>query len=362
LDEIGAMPLALQARLLRAIEQRTVRPVGTASEIATNVRIVAASNARLRDLADSGHFRSDLLFRLSAFELDLPALRDRGTDALELAEHFLSGLPNAGAPRALGDSAKQALLGYSWPGNVRELENAIRAAVALSSGKTLQASDLPPRIREAQKARGGDSGRVDLDALERAHIERVLRETGGNRSEAARQLGIDRVTLYRKMKRYRVAGCVSPTHAGSPSRGPTLRRSVPRAARAREPDLLRRCVARLQIRAAARGHVDREPIELSMQGPAIDAQQARRASAVSIDRAQHGLDVLPFDCGPARVVRARLAGVTTACLNGLGQITLAGRRIVVVGDDEVDAALSGFQSRADAGDAAVDGDDDPRAF
>ncbi len=206
LDEIGAMPLALQARLLRAIEQHTVRPVGTACEIATNVRIVAASNARLRDLADSGHFRSDLLFRLSAFELDLPALRDRGTDVLELAEHFLSALPNSGAPRTLGDSAKQALVGYSWPGNVRELENAIRAAVALSPGKTLQATDLPPRIRESQRARSGDSARVDLDALERTHIERVLRETGGNRSEAARQLGIDRVTLYRKMKRYQVAG------------------------------------------------------------------------------------------------------------------------------------------------------------
>jgi len=206
LDEIGTMPLALQARLLRAIEQRSVRPVGTSAEIATNVRIVAASNARLRDLADSGHFRNDLLFRLSAFELDLPALRDRGTDVIELAEHFLKTLPGSSAPRLLGESAKQALLAYSWPGNVRELENAVRAAVALSSGKTLEAVDLPARIRELHKTRSSDSGRVDLDALERAHIERVLQETGGNRSEAARQLGIDRVTLYRKMKRYQVAG------------------------------------------------------------------------------------------------------------------------------------------------------------
>src|SRR4051812_7224062 len=151
LDEIGTMPLALQARLLRAIEQRSVRPVGTSAEIATNVRIVAASNARLRDLADSGHFRNDLLFRLSAFELDLPALRDRGTDVLELAEHFLKTLPGVSAPRLLGESAKQALLAYSWPGNVRELENAVRAAVALSSGKTVELNDLPPRIREAQR-------------------------------------------------------------------------------------------------------------------------------------------------------------------------------------------------------------------
>jgi len=206
LDEIGAMPLGLQARLLRAIEQRAVRPVGTVGEVATNVRIVAASNARLRDLADSGQFRSDLLFRLSTFELDLPSLRERGNDVLELAEYFLKNIANGGTPRVLGESAKLALLAYSWPGNVRELENGIRAAVAMSSSRTLEASDLPLRVRESHKARGNDSARVDLDALERTHIERVLRETGGNRSEAARQLGIDRVTLYRKMKRYEVAG------------------------------------------------------------------------------------------------------------------------------------------------------------
>ncbi|HTA88956.1 MAG TPA: sigma-54 dependent transcriptional regulator [Polyangiaceae bacterium] len=205
LDEIGAMPFGLQARLLRAIEQRSVRPLGTVEEVARNVRIVAASNARLRDLADSGHFRNDLLFRLSAFELDLPALRERGNDVIELAEHFLGSFSNASAPRVLSDAAKQALLMYTWPGNVRELENGIRAAIALSRGKTLELSELPARVREAHKSRG-DYNRVDLDALERAHIERVLRETGGNRSEAARQLGIDRVTLYRKMKRYQVTG------------------------------------------------------------------------------------------------------------------------------------------------------------
>jgi two-component system response regulator HydG len=204
LDEIGAMPLGLQARLLRAIEQRSVRSLGTVGEVATNVRIVAASNARLRDLADSGQFRSDLLFRLSAFELALPALRDRGSDVIELALHFLGSFANTNAPRVLSDAAKQALLAYDWPGNVRELENSIRAAVALTQSKTLELSELPARVREAHKSRG-DLSRVDLDALERAHIERVLRETGGNRSEAARQLGIDRVTLYRKMKRYQVS-------------------------------------------------------------------------------------------------------------------------------------------------------------
>ncbi|HEY4105039.1 MAG TPA: sigma-54 dependent transcriptional regulator [Polyangiaceae bacterium] len=204
LDEIGAMPLGLQARLLRAIEQRSVRSVGTIGEVSTNVRIIAASNARLRDLANSGQFRSDLLFRLSAFELDLPPLRDRCSDVIELAEHFLRAFTGTSGPRVLSEAAKQALLAYNWPGNVRELENGIRATVALSRGKTLDVPELPVRVREAYKNRG-DSSRVDLDALERTHIERVLRETGGNRSEAARQLGIDRVTLYRKMKRYQVS-------------------------------------------------------------------------------------------------------------------------------------------------------------
>ncbi|MEP7050305.1 MAG: sigma-54 dependent transcriptional regulator [Pseudomonadota bacterium] len=205
LDEIGAMPLGLQARLLRAIEQSSIRPVGSVGEIAVNVRIVAASNARLRDLADAGRFRSDLLFRLSAFELDLPPLRERDTDVLELATHFLEAFSTTDSPIILGESAKEALLSYSWPGNVRELENGMRAAVALTQGKTLEASGLPLRVREAHKTRCGSGTRVDLDALERTHIERVLRETGGNRSEAARQLGIDRVTLYRKMKRYEVS-------------------------------------------------------------------------------------------------------------------------------------------------------------
>ena len=201
LDEIGAMPLALQARLLHVIAQQGPEP-----EI--SVRIVAASTAQLRAMAESGQFRSDLLFRLSAYELDLPALRDRGNDVLELAEHFLNALRHPGKARVLGESAKQALLSYDWPGNVRELENSIRAAVALSSGTTLEASNLPARIRQPRTASGAAPDRVDrvdLDALERAHIERVLRETGGNRSEAARQLGIDRVTLYRKMKRYEVS-------------------------------------------------------------------------------------------------------------------------------------------------------------
>lgn len=205
LDEIGAMPLALQARLLRAIEQRAIRSVGTVDEVFVDVRVVAATNARLREVARAGKFRSDLLFRLSAFEIELPPLRARESDVQELAHHFLREFA-PGRRLELSPEAAIALSAYAWPGNVRELENCIRAAVAVSEHHVLEIIDLPQRIQNAVHGgeRAPDSGSVELDAVERRHIERVLREAGGNRSEAARKLGIDRVTLYRKMKRYRV--------------------------------------------------------------------------------------------------------------------------------------------------------------
>jgi len=202
LDEVSSMPLPLQARLLRAIEHPSVRPLGTAAEVPTDVRIVAATNSRLRTLSEAGLFRSDLMFRLSAFELDLPNLRERGTDVLELAAHFLQRTSGNAPARTLTEAAKRCLLNYNWPGNVRELENALRSAVALSQSPLLDVAELPARLRASHGPRGKEASGADLDALERVHIERVLKETGGNRSEAARQLGIDRVTLYRKMKRY----------------------------------------------------------------------------------------------------------------------------------------------------------------
>jgi two-component system, NtrC family, response regulator AtoC len=205
LDEIGAMPVALQARLLRAIEQRAIRAVGTIDEVFVDVRVVAATNARLREIAATGQFRADLLFRLSAFEVELPPLRARGNDIEELARHFLIKYA-AGQRHDLTAEALVALRTYSWPGNVRELENSIHAAMAISEDGRLDVDDLPARIKHASP--GGeaapDPSSVELDLVERRHIERVLREANGNRSEAARKLGIDRVTLYRKMKRYRV--------------------------------------------------------------------------------------------------------------------------------------------------------------
>ncbi len=205
LDEIGAMPVLLQARLLRAIEQRAIRAVGTVDEVFVDVRVAAATNARLREIAAAGHFRSDLLFRLSAFEVELPPLRARGNDVEELARHFLAKF----SPEqrfSLTPEALVALRTYSWPGNVRELENCVHAAMAISEGGVIDVGDLPARVRNAGPAgeAAPDPGSVELELVERRHIERVLREANGNRSEAARKLGIDRVTLYRKMKRYRV--------------------------------------------------------------------------------------------------------------------------------------------------------------
>ncbi len=203
LDEIGAMPVNLQARLLRAIEQRAIRAVGTVEEVFVDVRVAAATNARLREIAAAGQFRADLLFRLSAFEIELPPLRARGNDVEELARYFLGKFSSE--PYSLTPEALVALRTYAWPGNVRELENCIHASMAIAEHHAIDVADLPARVRNIGHAElTPDPVSVELDAVERRHIERVLREAGGNRSEAARKLGIDRVTLYRKIKRYRV--------------------------------------------------------------------------------------------------------------------------------------------------------------
>jgi transcriptional regulator with PAS, ATPase and Fis domain len=199
------MPVALQARLLRAIEQRAVRAVGTVDEVFVDVRVVAATNARLREIAAAGHFRSDLLFRLSTFEIELPPLRARGNDVEELARYFLTKF-SPDERYSLTPEALVALRTYAWPGNVREVENCMHSAIAISEAGMLDVADLPARVRHAGSGAelAPDPGSVELELVERRHIERVLREANGNRSEAARKLGIDRVTLYRKMKRYRV--------------------------------------------------------------------------------------------------------------------------------------------------------------
>ncbi len=198
LDEIGDMAPALQAKILRVLQERVVTPVGGRESFKVDVRIVAATNKNLEEAVREGEFRQDLYFRLNVVELNIPPLRERKEDILPLAEKFYTrysggkASPTAGIARMLRD--------YSWPGNVRELENAIEAAFAMSAGSSPVAKDFPDRIRKNQ----GDE-LVELGTLadiEKAHIQRVLATVGGNVSKTARVLGVSRSTLYEKFKVY----------------------------------------------------------------------------------------------------------------------------------------------------------------
>jgi two-component system response regulator HydG len=180
--------------------------VGARDEEPVDVRIVAATNSALDAEVRRGAFRADLLFRLSVLRINAPPLRDRGRDVIELACHFLVELSReAERPTpALSTEVSATLLTYGWPGNVRELKNCMLAAVTLGAGDSIEVEHLPRWLVTGSKLppRGADeSGEHSLDFVERRHIERVLGAVGGNKSEAARLLGIDRTTLYRKMVR-----------------------------------------------------------------------------------------------------------------------------------------------------------------
>ncbi|QRK09654.1 sigma-54-dependent Fis family transcriptional regulator [Archangium violaceum] len=215
LDEVGEMPLTLQPKLLRALQERTVRPVGGDTEVPFDARIVAATNRDLELAVEEGRFREDLYYRLNVIGLELPPLRARGNDVLLLAQRFLEHFASRGGKRVVGLSpaAAQRLLAYTWPGNVRELQNCIERAVALTSYEQLTVEDLPERIRDyrapSSTAQGNDvSELVSLEEMERRYIQRVLETVGGSRTLASRILGVDRKTLYRKLGR-RYAASVS---------------------------------------------------------------------------------------------------------------------------------------------------------
>jgi two-component system response regulator PilR (NtrC family) len=209
LDEIGEIPLSLQVKLLRAIQERTVRPVGGTSEVAVDTRIIAASNRDLdRDVAD-GKFRSDLFYRLNVVHIDVPPLRDRREDIPVLVSHFLERYSREDGRTIVGFSpeAMKVLLEHSYPGNVRELENLVERAVALGAGDVIGIDALPDRLtgKLTPLPRGfeiGDAG-VDLDAeiaaVERGFIEEALRQSAGVLTRAAELLGISFRSL-----RYRV--------------------------------------------------------------------------------------------------------------------------------------------------------------
>lgn len=205
LDEIGDMPLSLQPKLLRAIQERTVRPVGGSREVPLDVRIIAATHQNLDQKIQAGTFREDLYYRLCVVEVDLPPLRVRGNDVLLLAQHFLElhsvryGVDVTGFSRAAG----AAMLAYRWPGNVRELSNTIERAVALCSYDEIGIDDLPAKLKGAHDdAPTADHTILELEEVERAHILRVFDLCQQNKAQTAQVLGIDRKTLYRKLARY----------------------------------------------------------------------------------------------------------------------------------------------------------------
>jgi two-component system response regulator HydG len=219
LDEIGELSLNLQAKLLRTLQEKEVRPVGSTQRVPMKARIVAATNRDLAAMVEQGAFRKDLFYRLNVVNLRLPALRDRREDIPLLAAHFLDHISRErGAKFTLSDEALGAMMHHDWPGNVRELENSIERACALSSGPLLRLGDLPTQLQqeglEARRsaARAGEPAGEDgapqlttLAELERQAILGAIRALNGDKLQAAKLLGIGKTTLYRKLKEYGIA-------------------------------------------------------------------------------------------------------------------------------------------------------------
>ena len=201
LDEIGEMPLPLQVKLLRALQEHEVTPVGSSVPVRFDARIIAATNRKLAAEVADGRFREDLYYRLNVVEIELPALRDRKEDIPLLVRHFAAkAASNQNLPdKHIDEAAFQAFKSYSWPGNVRELENTIERAFVLS-GDEITLDDLPPRLRSVADAVAPEHS--TLEQMERSYILEVMDSVNKDKVEAARILGIDLSTLYRKLKRY----------------------------------------------------------------------------------------------------------------------------------------------------------------
>jgi two-component system, NtrC family, response regulator AtoC len=212
LDEIGELPLELQAKLLRVLQEKEVRPVGSNQRLKVDVRVIAASNRDLESEYRKGTFRKDLYFRLNVVTVHLPALRERRSDIPILVHWFLDRYAPGRSIQILS-AAMKCLLHYGWPGNVRELENSIERAIALGDGRAIDVNDLPPAIASASQDSGSGAvvtSATDLEDIERATIERVFEQVKGDKSLAGKMLGISRATLYRKLKRYNIGARPAP--------------------------------------------------------------------------------------------------------------------------------------------------------
>src|SRR5437588_1487967 len=217
LDEIGELPLEMQAKLLRVLQEKEVRPVGSNQKVRVDVRVIAATNRDLEAAYRNGTFRKDLYFRLNVFTVHLPSLRERRSDIPMLVHWFLERLA-PGDSIQVTSAAMKALLQYDWPGNVRELENCMERAVALGDRRRIDMGDLPPSLISGSQAMDSvaDSpssslSSTDLEDIERATIQRVFEQVNGDKALAGRMLGISRATLYRKLKRYNIGTGISAT-------------------------------------------------------------------------------------------------------------------------------------------------------
>jgi DNA-binding NtrC family response regulator len=204
LDEVTEMPLILQAKMLRVIEERAVRPLGDTHSYTVDVRVISASNRDMKERIHQGRFREDLYYRLKVIDIELPPLRERKEDIPLLVQHFMTR-PEKERTKAsaINEEAMKILINYSWPGNVRELENVIQRAKTLGQHELILPEDLPVHlVQEADQniIERGLREKYSLDQLEKEYIRRVLIEANGNKSKAAEMLGLDRKTLYRKLE------------------------------------------------------------------------------------------------------------------------------------------------------------------
>jgi two-component system, NtrC family, response regulator AtoC len=224
LDEIGELSMEMQAKLLRVLQEKEVRPVGSNQKVKVDVRVIAATNRDLESAYKQGMFRKDLYFRLNVVVLHLPPLRERKSDIPPLVHYFLDKFA-PGKMFSISAAATRCMMQYEWPGNVRELENCIERAVALGSEENIGLRDLPPVMRSTQEATPAGGAAVgqfaandpapdtDLEELERATIQRVFEQVNGDKALARKMLGISRATLYRKLKRYNIAVAKSASSA-----------------------------------------------------------------------------------------------------------------------------------------------------
>ena len=243
LDEIGEMPPGMQAKLLRSLQERTVRPVGGDSELPFDTRIIAATNRDLEAEVTAKRFREDLFYRINVVRIGLPPLRDRGRDVLLLAKHLLSRVQATGVQRVVGfkSAVVDTFLSYPWPGNVRELQNCIERAVALAQFDHVGLEDLPEKIRDYKAPRvtvesNDPSELLPMDEVERRYILKVLEAVSGNKTVAAKVLGFDRRTLYRKLDALG-RGTPSPAKPGAPNAPPDASETAQSAAAEAEAPL-----------------------------------------------------------------------------------------------------------------------------